>query len=790
MAGIFGVGVSWMALYVGAIGLGVPPQPETPLLNKIAPADCLFYMSSAGAATPDISSSNQTEQLLAEPEVQRFLGEIERVIIKLAEKDPNAGAIPPQEVVKILKMAGSIPAAIYVSGVSVDLEGVSVRAGAAIKLGDDKQLKSTLEGIAKRVPGGAENVEIDGVACQKIKAGPNIQVFWGFKGKYLLVASGEDEIKGMLKRARGAVPDWLTQLRKDLPVERVSTVAYVNCRMLLQFAAVAGPQVTEVLEGLGLNNLVALRAVTGLDKECYVSKTQLTFEGEPKGLFAMATAEPLTASDLSGVAADAQLVMAARINASAIYDACMAAIEKANPNAKAAAMAGLSGMEQGIGVKLKEDLLDSLGDIWILSDVASPLPPGKNAVVSISLKDSMKFAAAHNKIMAFLGQNPWKDQPGGENQPSIAKLTGPGREVFYLAQPGATIPFAPCWCVTDKQLILGIMPQMLLQHVPQTPPKPLSETATVAAILNESAGPLALCYIDLPTMFEEIAAKLPMVKQLISMGTVSSGINFDVNAIPSPEAIRRHLRPCTTVLRRTNNGLELVERTSVPGIGLVSSAPVTAALVLPAVQAAREAARRMASTNNMKQIALAMHNFAQASKTFPPAYKAGADGKPLLSWRVLILPFLGEMELFQQFHLDEPWDSEHNKQLIARMPNAYRNPSSSVAAEGRTNYLTVRNEMSLFPGGKPVSFGEVTDGLSNTILTVEVPDAKAVIWTKPDDFEYDADNPLNGLLGMRPGGFLIGLADGSVRFMTAVLDPAVLKALFTRSGAETVSLSN
>ena len=141
------------------------------------------------------------------------------------------------------------------------------------------------------------------------------------------------------------------------------------------------------------------------------------------------------------------------------------------------------------------------------------------------------------------------------------------------------------------------------------------------------------------------------------------------------------------------------------------------------------------SINNMKMIMLAMHNYHDANKRFPPAYKADKEGKPLLSWRVLILPMIEQADLYNQFHLDEPWDSENNKKLIAKMPAEYRSPNSK-AGEGKTNYLTVRGENTVFPGKQGVRIADITDGTSFTIAIVEASDEKAVIWTKPDDFEY------------------------------------------------------
>jgi hypothetical protein len=199
-------------------------------------------------------------------------------------------------------------------------------------------------------------------------------------------------------------------------------------------------------------------------------------------------------------------------------------------------------------------------------------------------------------------------------------------------------------------------------------------------------------------------------------------------------------------------------------------------------------------TSNMGQIGSAIRYYATAHHRFPPAYKTDKKGKPTLSWRVLILPFVsfGEGEdgsgLYRQFHLDEPWDSEHNKRLIAKMPACYRSSRSKGLAQGKTNYLGVRGQNAMLSGKEGVTFRDVVDGLSNTILMVEVPDEKAVVWTKPDDFEYDKDNPIKGLVNEQLNGFFAGLADCSIRFIASSIDPAVLRAAFTYNGKELIVL--
>lgn len=223
-----------------------------------------------------------------------------------------------------------------------------------------------------------------------------------------------------------------------------------------------------------------------------------------------------------------------------------------------------------------------------------------------------------------------------------------------------------------------------------------------------------------------------------------------------------------------------------PQMAQMATIGVLIALLLPAVQAGREAARRTQSSNNMKQINLAMLNYESAHKEFPARANFDKEGKPLLSWRVHVLPYLEQNELYKQFHLDEPWDSEHNRKLIPMMPTIFRNPTGT-AQPGMANYLAVCGSGLAFDGNKGRQFKDIRDGSSNTILAVEANDDAAVVWTKPDDWQYDANRPMAGLGTAHPGGFNVSFFDGSVRFMATSLDPTVLQAMLTIAGGEPVA---
>jgi hypothetical protein len=223
---------------------------------------------------------------------------------------------------------------------------------------------------------------------------------------------------------------------------------------------------------------------------------------------------------------------------------------------------------------------------------------------------------------------------------------------------------------------------------------------------------------------------------------------------------------------------------------MVATIGILVALLLPAVQAAREAARRNVSLNNMRQIMLALLNYEATHQRFPAQANLDADGKPLLSWRVHILPFIEQHTLYAKFHLDEPWDSEHNRQLISLMPEIFVDPSSGLAAtEGRTHYLGVEGEDHLFASGAAEGrrLRDIHDGTSNTMAVVQVDNLRSVEWTRPDDWKMDDSNPLAGLGGLHPQTLMAAFCDGSVTFFPMAMDPTQLEAMLTIGGGEVVN---
>lgn len=154
-----------------------------------------------------------------------------------------------------------------------------------------------------------------------------------------------------------------------------------------------------------------------------------------------------------------------------------------------------------------------------------------------------------------------------------------------------------------------------------------------------------------------------------------------------------------------------------------------------------------------------------------------------------LLPYLGDPAaeaLYQEFHLDEPWDSEHNRKLIERMPAIYENPN--FAQPGKTVYQGLVGADMIFGEDEGLRLRKIIDGTSNTVMLVEVDPDRAVEWTRPADLQVDAERPLAGLGNLRPQVFNALFVDGSVHAISKDIDPELLRRLFTYRGLEEVTL--
>jgi hypothetical protein len=193
--------------------------------------------------------------------------------------------------------------------------------------------------------------------------------------------------------------------------------------------------------------------------------------------------------------------------------------------------------------------------------------------------------------------------------------------------------------------------------------------------------------------------------------------------------------------------------------------------------------RRMVSADNVHQVALAMLDY-QTAKGRLPAWAVHDDkGRPLLSWRVLLLPYLEQQDLYRQFHQDEPWDSPHNMQLLSRIPPEYKSARSAHRTpEAYDTFIHVFvGKGAAFEGttGSRIP-ADFPDGPAETILVLE--GGEPVPWTKPEDIPYAADQPLPELATVYQHRFFVAMADGSVRTIDKEMSEKTVRAAITRNG--------
>ncbi len=456
------------------------------------------------------------------------------------------------------------------------------------------------------------------------------------------------------------------------------------------------------------------------------------------------------------------------------FDAEGLARQVAGKLADEAELAAVAGLVKGRVDALKAAgardlfLLVGLADLPGLPPLAVPLPPGANGG---KIAEVLR-AALPGTPLAYPAAELIRGVVVAGSPATLARIKG--------AKPTPRPDLAAALASGgDSAVRVAIVPGRTLRRaveesLPTLPPslggRPIEALTRGMAWASLTLGPDPKGTLRLVVRGAEAADSGPLGSL---MTDALAGLAASIEADPAHAGLARALRQF---------------RPEVGGDGVALTIPLedAAALVSPPILQFREATRRTRCINNLKLIGLAMHNYHSAHGAFPAAYSAAEDGKPLLSWRVQILPFLDAGDLYNEFHLDEPWDSPRNKPLIARMPATYACPNTARALvlEGKTSYLTPRGPGTTFPGSRGVKIQEILDGSSNTILVVDVNDGAAVPWTRPDDWPVTAPLDTRGLFGHHGDRTVVEFADGSVRTLKSTVTLRLWQAFITRDGGE------
>jgi len=783
--------------------LGLPPGPEDPVMSRVAPEQCLAYLSWSGVAAPDPDSPNQTEQLLAEKEVQMLVSELQRRIVasmlREAEDDPQGAAII-KDLSTVVKTVLVSPTAVFVSKASMGPQGPELVGGAVVNLGDQADaVQKALSSIEQTTLGQASDPPAGEKPWRTLPVPPGMPpVEWDVKNRYLIIGIGPGEADRIYARARSEAPEWLVRIRTQLAVPRQANIVYFDVAGITASAApLLDADAASTIKGLGLDKVRYVASVTGLDQTGCTSRILVATDGtEPTGLLKLLGAEPLSRADLAAIPKDATLAMAVKLDLAKAYQAVLEMLGNVDPEMRTDFADEMAYIEEDLGFSLSKDVFAALGDVWRVYNAPGEGMVFTGLVAVVDVRDRERLEAVNRKLidMVRAAERPPSDREFFYSSATIEPFEFEGQKVYFVKPKGyARGPFAPAWCITDRELVFGAYPHNVKSYLTRRAAAPragsLADVPAVAALLAEDRVPVALSYQDAAEAFKTI---YPMVQMFASFAfgqAQREGIDLDVSILPSGASIIRHLRPATVAVRRTDAGV-LVESHQILPLGGGGEAVAMPLLLFggaaSSVNLSGLRTRQLISSNNLKQIGLAFHNYHDATRAFPAAGAPLKEGNPPVSWRVRVLPYVEESALHDQYRFDEPWDSENNTKLLAKMPSVYKAPGSKVAKDGKTNYLAVVGKGNALSLKEPTRIDKILDGTSNTILVVEADDSKAVPWTKPEDFTPDDKNPMAGLVGLRRRGFLALFCDGSVRLISNKTAAETLKALFTRDGGEVV----
>lgn len=676
------------------------------------------------------------------------------------------------------------------------------------------------------------------------------EIGWWTDGGHLVIAGGVQAVEAALDVSAGKSPNLtsntdIQKLRQSQDVD-VACVSLLDLHALLALvenldippipgAETAPVRVADVLQELGLKQLGKVLGRWGFRGEAIWSETALQAPAPRTGILALFDQKSLTLKDLPPFPKGCEYFSAFQFDVSRFTDAMLnwakLGHEAFAPPDTPTVDQLLSQFEDQFEFDLVNDVLHPLGDTFagFIDPSASGLMPA--GAVVIEVEDAAKLRAALDKLeelgIALAGENA-----------KFREKEVNGRQIHTIQFAGPVAFFSPSWVVDKGWLVIGSTSQTVEAHLKRIDGKlphwqPSAEIA--AALPQLPAKFTSFTYTDPRNGLRSLLNLAPTGISLAELGMVEwrkqreqAGLKVDESAefpisgddIPPTEEIIGPLFPNLSLSTIDEDGIKWYSRNSLPalpipgsggggGVESVGVVAVLVALLLPAVQQAREAARRTQSKNNLKQLGLAMHNFADANGRLPSGTHPQPKLKPeeRLSWMVDILPYIDQQPLARQVDEDKGWEDKSNEMLKVSIP-VYLNPSAvnTPRADGFevTNYVGIAGmgkdaatlpladkKVGFFGYDRAVKFSDVTDGTSNTMMITDAskefgPWAQGgtatirALTTKP------YINGPDGIGGPHAGIIQVLMGDGAVRAISVNIDPTLFEALSTIHGGEEI----
>ncbi|WP_437203197.1 DUF1559 domain-containing protein [Planctomicrobium sp. SH664] len=665
------------------------------------------------------------------------------------------------------------------------------------------------------------------------------EIGWWEEGDHMLIAIGINAVANAIQVADGKrdslAKNPLWERYADPEAEREFTMTCVGwfdfgtLREMFGEITIPGPRrpdgqsptVNEALKVLGLDTFSHVAVQSGYRGEALWSETFVDAPGERTGLMSLQDQETLTWAELPAIPWHHGGFSAASFNWQKGVETLLAVsrevLSYAPPQNRKEFEQGLKDVERELGIPV-EKLFAPLGYINCLYTDDAQGFLGLGTVGVVSVKD-------HRTLLANLRTLLNKIQERAGEDFRFREVNENGHTKFYLEFPKAPF-FSPTISVDKEWMIVGMMPQavksqLLRMYEDLASFNPAEELASELAELP--AEFTSVTVMDPTPPIRQLVSLAPSLLGLAELGMKESGVfpkdqPFPVtpDLVPPAELVTNPLFYNVAMSTPTDNGSRLYTRQSLPGVPLlggslgggntgVASSAVMVSLLLPAVQNAREAARRAQSMNNLKQIGLAIHNYADTHDHLPQGTIPNDKLEPneRLSWLVSILPYLDQAALYEKINQKLDWAAPANEPAVETVLPVFHNPSEVVwSGTNLSNYVGIAGlgeagptlpvtspKAGMFAYNRVTRFSDVKDGLSQTLMTSEVtqelgPWAAGGRGTIRPFTQQPYLNGPDGFGGSHPDGVLMGLGDGSVRLISDQIDPGVLEALTTINGGE------
>jgi len=690
-----------------------------------------------------------------------------------------------------------------------------------------------------------ETVTVEGRSVSRfdIPNSPGIEVGLWQDGGHLVLAVGQDAVKTSLESAAGkrsslADNDLHQRLMDDDVDFTQNSMAWLDWKLLretygdIPIPAPNGKQLTvgEIVHFIGLDKMNEIIVRSGYKESALWSEMLVSGIGTDKS-------KTLKLDDLPPLPQNFTSFSAFRTDVAGFYDKLKSMAEEAasfaGENERAQLDAVLESLPQMLGFDPKADIFDHLGHVFCGYDDANTGIFGMGTTVCLSLKDSDAIAEFISSQMDRLekaeenGTYPdWPVYPVRIEQEDGDLI------IFDLRdEDGQSVQLGALKVVEDW-LVLAVMPQSIEAfrlRLDEVLPSWEAEGEYEDALDDLPKEFSSLTVVNTRNSYQLLmnlaVTALPFVQQAILQSDLMEEVEelpFYVEDFPPPELVSHPLFPNVTMSVPTKNGCQIITRASTYGVpmqgssgGMTAAATVGvgAALLLPAIQQARAAARRAQSKNNLKQMGLAMHNFHSVWNELPRGTVPNEKLKPTerLAWTYSVLPFVENAALYETMNKDLAWDKGQNQRAAEIRVPVFENPGldddggqygqihyAGIAGVGKdAPSLSVNDKgAGMFGYDRKVRFRDVTDGTSNTMMITEINDdlgpwsqgGKSTLRSLTKKPYINGPDGIGSPVNMDSVEVL--MADGSVRSISANIDPKVFEALSTIQGGERIRLGD